>query len=522
MNSKKLPLFPSPFLLVLISVFLAAAFLQFFRLGERSLWDDEARIMTKLAFNLKWLLVYQKNIVFNVILTWWSYYGKSEFWLRIPSAFFAFSSLIALYALGKKLFSKETALLAVGLLAISPFFLLETRQVRMYSLTLFFSLASILFLMEYLETGRRGKLLSHIGVSFLALLTHYLYFTMLLLQVLWVLSFRQKKPALVKRYFLGWLMLAPCALPAVPELFKRLGYAQWLYLHPATPETLAFPMGSLGKIAFVYYLFTAGPALYPWNYVWSVAGCLLPAVLLLRALAKPWPRPLVFTWLGFILPIFLSSSLRNAQPRYAFASLPFYALLLAIGLLRLRPRLRIFCLSGLILLNGYGLLNYFTGRQYLLMAYLEPYREIVQSVQKQLTPKDYFLYSQANDPFFYYFRVRSGETNRGRLLHWVDEMGNLRLKKWTEIERGMPPGTKRLWYVESPPGQYIEETPILDAERIYRENVAMRSWLDDHRVRLGRWVYLKDPEIRNKKKFFKKFYLEERIVVSLYELTPSR
>jgi len=506
-------------MLLLVAVSL---FLQFYQLGERSLWEDEARIALKASsWTFKRILHYQKNALYNLILSHWIRFGKSEVWLRIPSVLFALFSLVAFYEVGKKLLSTQIALLAVTLLATSPFFLLESRQVRMDSLALFFSLVSVFFLIQYIETARTGSLVSHIGVSLMAILTHYMFFPLLLAQCLLVLLSSKDKPNLISRYVLAWLLLLILFLPSLPSFTKRLGYLMGLYLSPTTPEILSPPLGYFGKVALVYYLFTAGPTLLPWNLFWTVPAIFLPTGLLFLSLKRYAKGPLQLVPLALLLPILLLSALRNAQPRYCFISLPFYTLLLSAALFTLRRPLRFLIFCCLLTVNAYGLFNYFAGRQYLFIAYLEPYRQIVQSVQERVKAGDFLLHTQENPSFRYYFFKRfKGSTPQGE-LHQVDQKGRIRMASWEELKNKFPPHLKRLWYIERPPGQYIEATPLSDAEKIYGENLAFRSWLDERFVLLDRKAYLKDVEASKKRKILPKFYLEERIVVSLYDLKDT-
>ncbi|MBI4436783.1 MAG: glycosyltransferase family 39 protein [Candidatus Omnitrophica bacterium] len=504
------------FFWILLAV--VSIFLQFYQLGERSLWEDEAQVAGKASWKLKGILLYQKNALYNIILSFWGRFGKDEFWLRIPSALFALFSLVALYELGKKLFSRKEAFLATVLLSTSPFFLLGSRQVKMESLVLFLSLVSVIFLTQFVETGRLGKLLGYIGISLMAILTHYMFFPLLLAQCIFVVISLRNKPHLILRYFAIWLLVFLLFLPSFPNLMKRLAYLQGVYLSPKTPETLSMPFGYFGKMALVYYLFTAGPTIVPWNLLWVVPATLLSGVLLLCSFNVCLRRSSRLIPLAFLFPILFLSAMRNAQPRYCFVSLPFYTLLLSTALFSLRPLLRNLFLSCLIVVNTYGLVNYFAGRQYLFITYLEPYRQIVYSVQKAFAPGDFLLHTQENPSFDYYFHgLFQKDAPQGK-LHTVDRERRIHVVSWEELKNKFPPSINRLWYIERTPGQYVEATPISDAERIYRENLSFRSWLDEHFRLLDRKAYLKDLEVGKKRKIVSKLYLEERIVVSLYDL----
>jgi len=507
-------------------ILLFSAFLQFYQLGELSLWEDEAQVALKSLWSLKSLAFFQKNFLLHTILSSWIQFGKEELWLRIPSVIFALFTLIALYEVGKKLFSPSIALLGTFLLSLSPFFILESRQAKMIPLAMFLSLLSLYFLLLYYEEGRLGALLSHFGVSCMAFLTHYMFLALFWVECLMVLSwFRKKDSQKSKKYFKMLFLLSFLLIPLLPDLIRHCHVVIDLYLHPETPESFSFPMGYFGKVAFVYYLFSIGPTVFPWNFFWVGIGAFSSLALLLSILRFPLRDSLKISVLGFLVPLFLLSLLKNAQPRYTLVALPFYTLLLALGFHQLRPFWGRLFLSIILLVNAYGIFNYFHEREFIFIALREPYREIVQFIRQQDQSGDLFVHSQQNPSFLYYYYDMHGDSAPLVELHEVQNDGTVRLLSWEVLKRHLPHRIKRIWYVERPPGQFlggVYPVPIKNVEKIYEENLDFRKELDRRFKRIGRWTYLKDPDTQKKEKFLKKFYLDERIVISLYDLTSRR
>jgi len=151
--------------LLLALLLVGASFLLFYRLGERSLWEDEATTLFKLRAGIQPLLHYQKNLIYNFLLFSWVRMGTGEFWLRSLSVFFALLSVFTLYELGRRFFSRSIALLAALLFSTSVYFVFLSRQVRPFGLVLFFSIISLYSLMAYLETNRTRYLVMFIGAS---------------------------------------------------------------------------------------------------------------------------------------------------------------------------------------------------------------------------------------------------------------------------------------------------------------------------------------------------------------------
>ncbi|MCG2711283.1 MAG: glycosyltransferase family 39 protein [Candidatus Omnitrophica bacterium] len=84
---------------------------------------------------------------------WIKIFRISEFSLRFPSLIFSFLSIIAVFFLGKALFSKKVGLLASIFMGISPFHLWYAQEARDYSMLLFWGTLSSYLLFRAIRKG---------------------------------------------------------------------------------------------------------------------------------------------------------------------------------------------------------------------------------------------------------------------------------------------------------------------------------------------------------------------------------
>jgi uncharacterized membrane protein len=162
----------------LFAVLAAAVFLRFFRLSHQSLWVDE--VLSFKAFTSAAGVPYWKKLLYDVhgplyslFMHFWSAASQSDFWLRTPSAIAGSLAVYALYRWFVAIGRRDLALPAALFMALSPFHLYYSQEVRFYA---FLSLFAVLSLIAYerfraAPSARSGALL---GVVFAcACLSHF-------------------------------------------------------------------------------------------------------------------------------------------------------------------------------------------------------------------------------------------------------------------------------------------------------------------------------------------------------------
>ena len=164
--------------IVLCAIVAIALVLRFFRLAHQSLWVDE--ILSYKAFVSVAGVPYWKKFLYDVhgplyslFMHFWSAVSKSDFWLRTPSAVAGVLAVYALFRWFVEIGRRDLALPAALFLALSPFHLYYSQELRFYAfLSLFAVIALIAFeRFRAAPTARSGALL---GVAFAcACLSHF-------------------------------------------------------------------------------------------------------------------------------------------------------------------------------------------------------------------------------------------------------------------------------------------------------------------------------------------------------------
>jgi len=164
--------------LILGGIITLAVFLRFFRLAHQSLWVDE--ILSYKAFTSAAGTPFWKKILYDVhgplyslIMHFWSAVSKSDFWLRTPSAIAGVCAVYALFRWFVVIGRRDLALPAALFMALSPFHLYYSQELRFYALLSLFVIVTLIVFERFRATPtlRSGVAL---GISFaLACLAHF-------------------------------------------------------------------------------------------------------------------------------------------------------------------------------------------------------------------------------------------------------------------------------------------------------------------------------------------------------------
>ncbi len=343
-----------------------------------------------------WAQPYQGSFELYLIAGLFSLFGPSTLVLRIVPFLISLLGLIAVYFLGRTLFNRKVALLALLFLAVPPVFLLIHSLTAYTAYLSLIPLGSILMLWTYTVLFRR-QFVRHLGwhyfgIGFLCgfLLWQHLLSICFLISTLVLLLVCQRRFWRSRTFFLFCLGIFLGALPLIlwnvthealtyTAMVSGKGTLLWLdrlqiLLERALP--VAFGLGERGwqKILF-----------------WVVVT---PFVFLLfRFLHRKW-QGVTLLLVYSVTPILLYLFFSYKEPRYLF---PLYAsgpLLLAYVVNQLEEKSRwIARLAMLVLMS----LNAFGVGQYWFQIKNHPYREIDQVIS--------FLKEQGINHVFAHSRV---------------------------------------------------------------------------------------------------------------------
>ena len=176
----------------------AGALLRIWGLGAESVWWDEYTSLMHLdAPGLLDFLRLNRSLdpatlplYYSLEYLFYHYLSESVYALRLFSVFLGLLSIVALYALGRRLFSAQAGLIAAGCLAFSPIHIFHAQGIRMYVLFALLALLSMQAFVRWLEQASLGRLLLLLLVNFLLLWTHPFAAFLLPVQGLFLLAAR--------------------------------------------------------------------------------------------------------------------------------------------------------------------------------------------------------------------------------------------------------------------------------------------------------------------------------------------
>jgi uncharacterized membrane protein len=313
--------------------------LRFHALDRQSLWDDEMSTLRTITLPSNQVIqrfkTYETHppLYFFQLRAWRAVAGRSLVRLRANSAFWGSLGLVAFFALASLYYGSAGGLLAMGLLAISPFHLAYSQEARPYALGVTLGIFSLWLLEKALRT-KKFVFYGFLTVAWTALLyTHYWGTFVIGAQALYGMlsadSSRDKKAVFAAT--LGAALLFAFWLPV---LATQLGIVSDLSFWVAP-----FSVGNFVKTfaAFTGLYFKMASSVF---YLPTMVGFafLFGMVFLCTLMAGLWRGPLAAKlWLlgGLLVPWLLSLWKASIYVwyRYPVLLLPAFILLITAGLL---------------------------------------------------------------------------------------------------------------------------------------------------------------------------------------------
>jgi len=175
-----LPSTPARSNILIVSVLVVVAFfIATIDLQRESLWNDEA--WTAWAVRSPYLRDTLQRVqadvhpplYFLLLGVLGRFTGDSVLALRWPSALFAMLALASTYAVGKRLFDRRTAIIALILLGSASFFVYYAREARMYSLLMALAALSTWLYLRWQAKPSLWRSLVYAVSMALLMYTHY-------------------------------------------------------------------------------------------------------------------------------------------------------------------------------------------------------------------------------------------------------------------------------------------------------------------------------------------------------------
>jgi len=184
--------------------------LRVIRLTYQPLWWDEGWSLYFAANDLGSILELtavdiHPPLYYLLLKIWTTIFGSSAFSVRFLSVLAGTATVPVLYTTGRRLVGERAGLLAAFLLAISPFHVYYSQEVRMYVLVTLLGLAAFYFALQWKvgsgENGRLGIGLGYVLTATAALYTQYYAIFLLLALNITVLI----------RWWRSWVRTRPAA-----------------------------------------------------------------------------------------------------------------------------------------------------------------------------------------------------------------------------------------------------------------------------------------------------------------------
>jgi uncharacterized membrane protein len=448
-------------------------FLRLYNLGGSSLWFDEAAsVMVSLDNRgnfLSFLRQHHPLALFESLLYYWSFAGNSEFVLRLPAAICGMVSILFVFLLGRVMFDKGIALIGAFLLAISPFHIYYSQEVRTYSFNVLLSILSTFFLVKLFRRPNNHLWAAYLVCSLVNIILHFMTIYLLAGQVLFCLFYFKEYKIRMRNFILIHLVLL--CLVFVWWIHVRdgldIGLLDWWVSRP-----------SLKSLFLTFKNFSCGYTTQPGSYIFVTLTFIL--LFLCGVVSKrnvPEGRLLFFCLLLPIGTVFLTSQIKSYYlDRYFIFLTPYFYILVAAGLFSLRNIFVRMMLLVSLVCAIFLILTEYDGRHSLFLNGVPPkiaHRQAASYLMDNYREGDIILHTCFNTtmPFSYYFFRRGivlDENLKNLVARLSVENNTLRMFEFTDM---------RVMQCRHPGMEGIENNGFVDKEKEVYLHEFNRVWL---------------------------------------------
>jgi len=416
------------FLLVLTVL---AAVLRFYRAGTQSIWVDEAETIKYAAvfgpYTWSHFVYNLHGASYAALLHLWSHvFGTTEFALRSLSALLGTLTVPAFFWALRPLDRPRTSLVASGLLAIHPFHVWYSQELRGYVLLILCVIVATGFLLRAREGHPRAFL--YYGMANALGLLSNLAHVFALGSHGWAQLLRGRKGrGMWRGLVLSWVGTLVLLTPWIIVFWQtQVRHSGALEPRPIAKEERIRGETSapIYGVPYTYYTFSVGYSLGPSlrelkvlteSLDLSVLRPHVPIVVFaalafgfaaLVGMVRLWrlgPKGRVWLWLA-ILPVFLvyGTALRNLKvfnPRYAAAAFPAYVLAISEGIVAVGRRRSLLLGLAVLVPTGTSLAQYYADPNYA----KDDLRGATEFLKSEIGPGELLFFVGIDHPLHYYY-----------------------------------------------------------------------------------------------------------------------
>ena len=382
----------------LIAILFLGGILRVVNLNQ-SLWLDEAAQALESAGSFRGLFEIYADFMpplFHLLLYGWMRISDSEWWMRLISVVCGVGTIYYLYKLAALKIHKHVAYYAAFLLALSPFHIYYSQELRPYALATLLATASTYYFVQ-------KKWWPYALSSLLMIYSLYTTPFLLLSHGIYTSVFDRKK---IKQWFFSMVFIAAGFLPWLPAFLKQLsggsqladvwtGWSSAVSVEPFKSLPLTLAKFTLGRVTIDNKIF----------YAAVVGFIILLIAILLWSAFKKWKKETVELFFYSTLPVcaifVLSFVLPVIAPQRVLFILPLFLLLIAMGIRALPRTTQTIALLVFMLPSIYGLSQYYINPRF----QRENWRDATTYVEKKATDKTQVLFGFP-EPFAPYIWYR--------------------------------------------------------------------------------------------------------------------
>jgi mannosyltransferase len=273
----------------------------------------------------------EQSKLYQVIASSVAPLGKSEALLRLPSVLAATLAAWLVYRLGRRLFDRETGVIAALVFAALPNVFFAAADARCYAFEIAASAAAMLALAWWLEGGGWRRGIVYAALAALPLYFHFVYLTALVPHAIYFAARRRAGgPVSALSFAAALLGAAILSIPLLPQLFALAGARHGAYALPTPPlseiaaQCLPVPALVIGAFAGVLLVHLAGTRVAVKPARSSPQALVLAAAMHLAPIAIVWV-------------VTRYTTTKIYRPRYLAFGAPGLALLVAFALRSVEP-----------------------------------------------------------------------------------------------------------------------------------------------------------------------------------------